>query len=133
MRKRITIVIVAIGAVLAITATAAVADFSFGVFRDQQLSNFSFPLFGVGHPLANSSTQQVSQSDAQADPLKLVTLASGLTAKVVTTQGPAVDGPDLALAERMEPDLPDRLQRAGHVGPWSGADRTGHGHRVPPS
>ena len=91
MRKRITIVIVAIGAVLAITATAAVADFSFGVFRDQQLSNFSFPLFGVGHPLANSSTRRSSQSDAQADPLKLVTLASGLTAKVVTTQGPAVD------------------------------------------
>ena len=90
MKKRITIVIVAIGAVLAITATAAVADFSFGLFRDQQLSNFSFPLFGVGHPLANSSTQQVSQSDAQADPTKLVTLASGLAAKVITTQGPAV-------------------------------------------
>ena len=91
MKKRITIVIAVIATVLAMTAVAAVADFSFGVFRDQQLSNFSFPLFGVGHPLANSSTQQVSQSDAQADPTKLVTLASGLTAKVVTTQGPAVD------------------------------------------
>ncbi len=91
MRKRITLVIVVIGAVLAMTAVTAVADFSFGLFRDQQLSHFSYPLFGVGTPLANSSTQQVSQSDAQADPTKLVTLASGLTAKVVTTQGPAVD------------------------------------------
>ena len=56
MKKRITIVIAVIASVLALTAVAAVADFSFGVFRDQQLSNFSFPLFGVGHPLASSST-----------------------------------------------------------------------------
>ena len=90
MRKRITLVIVVIGAVLAITAVAAVADFSFGMFRDQQLSNFSYPLFGVGKPLAGSSTLQLTQAEAQADPTKLATLASGLTAKVVTTQGPPV-------------------------------------------
>ena len=90
MRKRITLVIVAIGAVLAVTATAAVADFSFGLFRDQQLSNFSYPLFGVGRPLVSRRRKQITQPEAQADPTALATLAKGLQARVVTTQGPAV-------------------------------------------
>ncbi len=38
MRKRVTLVIVAVGAVLALTTTA-VAAFNFGLFRDQQLSD----------------------------------------------------------------------------------------------
>jgi hypothetical protein len=91
MRKRITVVIVAIAAVIAVAGAAVGLGFSFGVFRDQELAKASYPLFGVGTPLASSSTQQVSQADAQADPLKLATFAAGLTAKVITTQGPAID------------------------------------------
>ena len=91
MRKRIALVIAATGAVIVLTAVTAVAAFNFGVYRDQQLSHWSYPLFGVGTPLASSSSQQLTQADAVADPTKLVTLASGLQAKVVTTQGPAID------------------------------------------
>jgi hypothetical protein len=91
MRRRITIVSVTIAAVLAVTAAAAVAGFSFGTYRDRQLADLSSPLFGVGKPLAQSSTKQLTQAQAQAVPTKLVTLAKGLKASVVTTQGPAVD------------------------------------------
>jgi hypothetical protein len=82
---------VAIVAVMAMTTAAAVAGFSFGTFRDHQLSDLSHQLFGVGTPLAASSTKQLTQAQAQADPTKLVSLAKGLHARVVTTQGPAVD------------------------------------------
>jgi hypothetical protein len=90
-RKRIAVVAVAVAATVLITAGAAVAGFSFGVFRDQQLSGMSSTLFGVGTPLARSSTRQITQAQAQADPTNLATLAKGLKARVVTTQGPAVD------------------------------------------
>jgi hypothetical protein len=90
MRKRVTLVIVAVGAVLALTTTA-VAAFNFGLFRDQQLSAHSSTLFGVGKPLDSSSTAQLTQTQALANPTQLATLAKGLKAKVVTTQGPAVD------------------------------------------
>ena len=92
MRRRTTTVVgVATVAVLAATGAAAATGFSFGVYRDQQLSNLSSPLFGVGTPLANSSTKQLTQAQAQADPTKLATLAKGLKARVVTTKGPSVD------------------------------------------
>jgi hypothetical protein len=84
-------VAVAAAGVLAASAAGAVAGFSFGVFRDSQLSGLSGQLFGVGKPLASSSTAQVTRAQAQADPTVLATLARGLQARVVTTQGPAVD------------------------------------------
>jgi hypothetical protein len=61
------------------------------VFRDQQLVAHSTTLFGVGRPLGSSSTAQLTQAQALANPTQLATLANGLRAKVVTTQGPAVD------------------------------------------
>jgi hypothetical protein len=91
MRKRVIVAGVTVAAVVAATGAAAAGSFSFGVFRDQQLSNLSSPLFGVGTPLTHSSTRQITQAEAQADPTKLATLAKGLKATVVTTQGPAID------------------------------------------
>jgi hypothetical protein len=82
---------VAVAATVMITAGAAVAGFTFGQYRDKQLSAMSNNLFGVGKPLAQSSTKQITQAQALADPTKLATLAKGLHAHVVTTQGPAVD------------------------------------------
>jgi hypothetical protein len=90
-KRRIAVVLTVTGVVLALTAGAAVAGFSFGVFRDKQLSSHSSVLFGVSKPLAESSSRQITQAEALANPLKLATLAKGLNAKVVTTQGPAVD------------------------------------------
>ena len=91
MRKRVLVAGVTVAAVVAATGAAAASGFSFGVFRDQQLANLSSPLFGVGRPLAHSSARQLTQAEAAADPTKLATLAKGLKATVVTTQGPAVD------------------------------------------
>ena len=92
MRKSFT-VLTAVAAVglLGAGVAAAGGPFSFGLFRDQQLANHSKDLFGVGRPLDASSTRQLTQAAAAADPTKLATLAKGLRARVVTTQGPAVD------------------------------------------
>ena len=60
--------------------------FDFGVFRDHQLEAHSERLFGVERGLDASSTESVGATDANADPTKLVTLAKGLRAHVVTAQ-----------------------------------------------
>jgi hypothetical protein len=96
MRRSVLIAVAATAAVAAATfvtigSAAAGAPFSFGVFRDHQLADQSERLFGVDQPLAASSSTQISQADALAEPTKLATLAKGLHAQVVTTQGPAVD------------------------------------------
>jgi Bacterial protein of unknown function (DUF839) len=92
MRRFVAIPVAAAAAVFLTVGTAAAGvPFSFGVFRDHQLAERSDRLFGVDKPLAASSTVQITQADAQADPTKLATLAKGLHARVVTTQGPTVD------------------------------------------
>ena len=91
MRRRLLIITVAAAAAVALTAVTAMAAFDWGVFRDNQLSAHSNFLFGVGKPLDASSTAQLTPTQAQANPLALATLASGLKARVVTTQGPPID------------------------------------------
>jgi hypothetical protein len=92
MRKLLTVpAVVAATMLVAVTSAFAGHAFSFGVFRDQQMSDLSGQLFGVKKPLDASSSAQITQADAQADPTKLATLAKGLKARVVTTKGPAVD------------------------------------------
>jgi len=90
MNRKLGFVAVAVAAAVALTAAGAMAAFSFGVFRDQQLAQRSESLFGVGQPLARSSTRQIGKATALAHPTALVTLADGLHAHVVTTNGPAV-------------------------------------------
>jgi len=92
MRRFIAIPVATAAAVcLSIGTAVAVVPFSFGVFRDHELAGRSDHLFGVDKPLDASSSASISQAEAQADPTKLATLAKGLRARVVTTQGPAVD------------------------------------------
>jgi hypothetical protein len=91
MKRFTTIAAIAVAVTLALGTTAAVAGFSFGSYRDEQVAGLSHQRFGVKTPLASSSTQQISQATAQADPTKLATLAKGVQAHVVTTQGPPVD------------------------------------------
>jgi len=92
MRKLLTVPAVVAAAVLVVASSAFAGHmFDFGLFRDQQLSNHANQLFGVAKTLDASSSVQLTQAEAQADPTKLATLAKGLHAHVVTTQGPAVD------------------------------------------
>lgn len=89
MRKR-TIGLVAGGLALLLVGGAALAAGDFGLFVHQQLQSQSERLFGVGRPLEGSSSQQVTQAQAQADPTTLVTLAQGLHVRVVSTQAAPV-------------------------------------------
>src|SRR5262245_11283361 len=58
----------------------------FGRCRDQQLCSQSDQLFGVVRPLEESSTGDIGGVLAEADPTKLVTLAKGLHARVLSAQ-----------------------------------------------
>ena len=56
----------------------------FGSHRDHLLKEHSRKLFGVDEPLAASSRESISAAVANADPTRLVTLARGLQARVVS-------------------------------------------------
>jgi hypothetical protein len=72
--------------IAASTATAAAAwkDFDFGSFRDHLMAAHSEQLFGIDSPVKASSEESISTTEADADPRKLVTLAKGLRAHVVS-------------------------------------------------
>lgn len=73
------------GAIVACATTAAAfAGADFGLFRDQQLDAHSEQLFGVNEAVEASSTESIDSATANADPTRLVTLAKGLTARVVS-------------------------------------------------
>src|SRR5215510_3887916 len=84
MKKRVLTVGVVLALVVGLAGIAA-ASLDFGVFRDKTLRNMSQDQFGFKGPLANSSSQQVTQQQAQANPKSLFTLAKGLKARVVST------------------------------------------------
>ena len=86
------------------------------------LSIAANPLFGVKKPLDESSTQSISQADAPADPTKLATLAKGLQARVVTTQGPAVDDQISLWPNDKHPTYLIACNEEGTTSPgWSGS------------
>jgi secreted PhoX family phosphatase len=84
MRSTFTALICAAGAAAAFAVAAHAGFGDFGLFRDQQLDAHSEQLFGIVSPVEASSTESIGATDANADPTKLVTLAKGLQAHVVT-------------------------------------------------
>jgi len=83
MRKLILISLIGLGIYAGVAA--ADDDFKdFGMFRDRLLRDQSEKLFGVKATLAQSSTDSISAAAANADPTRLVTLARGLRARVVS-------------------------------------------------
>jgi secreted PhoX family phosphatase len=83
MRKGTRFLGIGLGIVLALAGVAWAAT-DFGAQVQQQMHSRSNRLFGVTKPLEQSSTTSITQQDALANPLHLVTLAGGLSAKVVT-------------------------------------------------
>lgn len=65
-------------------ATARAGSLDFGERVEKALAAESENLFGVEKPLPFSSTASVSKEEALANPLVLIKLARGLTARVVT-------------------------------------------------
>jgi secreted PhoX family phosphatase len=77
------------GAALVVAGVALAADMmDFGMDTQKELAHKARPLFGVESALPASSTTDLNQAQALADPTKLVTLANGLQASVVAA------GPD---------------------------------------
>ena len=89
MRKRAIAIGVAAGLAAMTVGGIAVANggLSFGEVRDRQLSDTSNRFFGVGTPIKESSSKQLTKGQANADPTRLVTLAKGLSAHVVAFGG----------------------------------------------
>jgi len=79
-------ILIALAIGLIATSAAAVATFNFGEFRDKQLDAHSEQLFGIVSPVDASSTESISGAEANADPTRLVTLAKGLHARVVSSR-----------------------------------------------
>jgi secreted PhoX family phosphatase len=76
-------------------AVHAFGYYDFGLFRDGQLDSHSEQLFGIVAPVDASSTENIGATDADADPTKLVTLATGLRARVVTSVPAAAPNLDM--------------------------------------
>lgn len=91
--KKLTLVAAIVAALGLGVVGSAFAAFDFGLDRDKSLAAKSQPLFGIGKPLESSSTASVDAATATANPRSLVTLASGLSARVVTSgdAGPNID------------------------------------------
>jgi len=73
---------------------SALAGLDFGLDEQNLLASKSQVLFGLGKPIDDSSQDSIDQVTAEADPTDLVTLANGLSAKVVTAAanaGPNID------------------------------------------
>jgi secreted PhoX family phosphatase len=82
--------LIAVGVVGLAASAAAFGDFDFGLFRDGRLDAHSEQLFGVHQGVEASSTESIGGVLAEQDPTKLVTLAKGLHARVLSAP------PDLA-------------------------------------
>lgn len=80
-----------------LAGAAGAVGMDFGTWRDHELADESEDLFGVGKPLAASSTTTIDAATAAANPKQLVTLARGLRARVVTSGVAAANLDMLAL------------------------------------
>jgi hypothetical protein len=87
MRKGILAIVGVAAIAVSFVAGSALAGGDFGLDRENLLRAQSQSLFGVGTPIAASSTTSVTQQQAQADPTSLATFAKGLKVRAVTEFG----------------------------------------------
>ena len=77
--------VVGVVALVAVVGAALGAYFDdWGLDRQTQMENKSHTLFGFGQPLTESSTVNLNQAQAQANPAGLITVAKGLKVGVVS-------------------------------------------------
>ena len=102
LHMKLTTCFVGAAGALALSASAIADSPDFGQLRAGMLRALSVPLFGVGKPVAEASTDSISAGTADSDPRKLLTLAHGLHARVVSAEsdlGPNIDMMTLFPAE----------------------------------
>ena len=112
MRKR-TLWVGIGAAVLLVTAgvVGAAVSIDFGAKTEHRLAAHSEQLFGVNKPVEASSTADLDEAQALANPAGLVTLAKGLKAKVVSAGNAAPNLDQMVLWPQSSPRVPDRRQR----------------------
>jgi hypothetical protein len=71
--------------IVLVAGTAVAAFDDWGLDVQTQTQNKSHPLFGLGQPLTQSSTADLSPAQALADPTGLITVAKGLNVSVVSS------------------------------------------------
>jgi hypothetical protein len=84
LSRRSAVVSIGIVALAAVVGSAVAAFSDFGLEQQTELQNKSRTLFGVGQPLNASSTADLNQAQAVADPAGLATVAKGLKVNVVS-------------------------------------------------
>jgi Bacterial protein of unknown function (DUF839) len=106
MRLSIRVVPLVVGAValVAVVGTALGAYFDdWGLDRQTQMENKSHTLFGFGQPLTASSTANLSQAQALANPAGLITVAKDLKVGVVSAGKAAPNIDQMILWPRLNP------------------------------
>jgi secreted PhoX family phosphatase len=88
LSRRTIVFALGVSAFVLLISTAFAAFDDWGLDVQTQLQNKSHPLFGVGQPLAKSSTVDFSPAQALANPAGLITVAKNLKVSVVSA-GPA--------------------------------------------
>jgi hypothetical protein len=94
MKKTAMVFVLVVGLGIGLVGSA-LAGLDFGLDTQNRLNAQTQPLFGVGKPIAASSQDSIDAATAEADPTDLVTLANGLSAKVVTAAADAAPNIDM--------------------------------------
>ena len=100
-------VVITLGILLIAASAAAFGPFNFGEFRNNQLDAHSEQLFGIVTPVGESSHDSISASEAESDPTRLVTLARGLHARVLSAN--AALGANVDMMALANDDSPSHL------------------------
>jgi hypothetical protein len=92
-------------ALLLVTAgvVGATVSIDFGAKTEQRLAAHSEQFFGVNNPLEASSTADLDDAQALANPAGLVTLANGLKAKVISAGNAAPNLDQMVLWPQSSP------------------------------
>jgi hypothetical protein len=85
LTSRLALLVVGLTALIALVGTALGAYFDdWGLDRQTQMENKSHTLFGFGQPLTESSTDNLNEAQALANPAGLISAAKGLKVGVVS-------------------------------------------------
>jgi hypothetical protein len=102
---------------LAVAGVAAAASSDFGLQKQKELYDKGNFLFGVGQPVEASSTADLTESQALANPAALVTLAEGLDVHVLAAGAADDVGSDLDQMVLWPPSNPTHIIGINEEGP----------------
>ncbi|HET8874180.1 MAG TPA: hypothetical protein VFM83_10885, partial [Gaiellaceae bacterium] len=103
MRRTKWLVAAGAALVLGITGVAAATFMDFGQHTQQALAHHANQLFGVKKPIDASSTVDLSEAQALADPAALATVAKGLKVSVVSAGNAAPNLDQMVLWPQSHP------------------------------